>query len=71
MPRDKLKIKYDASPEKIKEMTQGVYEGDRIVKVIRGLQLGKSDAELKQMLDEGGEFPKGTLSKIKKELRKP
>jgi hypothetical protein len=71
MPRDKLKIKYDASPEKIKEMTQGVHEGDRIVKVIRGLQLGKSDAELKQMLDEGGEFPKGTLSKIKKELRKP
>lgn len=71
MPRDKLKIKYDASPEKIKEMTQGIYEGDRIVKVIRGLQLGKSDAELKQMLDEGGEFPKGTLSKIKKELRKP
>ena len=70
MPRDKLKIKYDASPEKIKEMTQGVHEGDRIVKVIRGLQLGKSDAELKQMLDEGGEFPKGTLSKIKKELRK-
>jgi hypothetical protein len=71
MPRDELKIKYDASPEKIKEMTQGVHEGDRIVKVIRGLQLGKSDAELKQMLDEGGEFPKGTLSKIKKELRKP
>lgn len=71
MPRDKLKIKYNASPEKIKEMTQGIYEGDRIVKVIRGLQLGKSDAELKQMLDEGGEFPKGTLSKIKKELRKP
>lgn len=71
MPRDKLKIKYDASPEKIKEMTEGIYEGDRIVRVIRGLQLGKSDAELKQMLDEGGEFPKGTLSKIKKELRKP
>ena len=71
MPRDKLKIKYEVSPEKIKEMTQGVHEGDRIVKVIRGLQLGKSDAELKQMLDEGGEFPKGTLSKIKKELRKP
>ena len=71
MPRDELKIKYDASPEKVKEMTQGVHEGDRIVKVIRGLQLGKSDAELKQMLDEGGEFPKGTLSKIKKELRKP
>jgi len=50
---------------KMNEMTN-VLEGDRIKKVILGLQKGESDAKLKKYL--GDEFPKGTLDIIKREL---
>ena len=66
MPQDNLKIpKFKVSPEKIKEMTN-VYEGNRISKVIKGLQMGKPDSQLLKIL--GDEFPSGTLGKIKKDL---
>jgi hypothetical protein len=57
--------KFTVPKDKMNKMTN-VLEGDRIKKVILGLQKGESDAKLKKYL--GDEFPKGTLDIIKKEL---
>tara|TARA_R100000908_G_scaffold65400_1_gene55669 strand:+ start:8245 stop:8448 length:204 start_codon:yes stop_codon:yes gene_type:complete len=57
--------KFTVPKDKMEEMTN-VFEGNRIKKVILGLQKGESDAKLKEYL--GDEFPKGTLDMIKREL---
>ena len=55
----------EGEKRKIKELTN-VHEGDRIKGAINELKAGNSDKAAKGHLK--GEFPKGTLKIIKKEL---
>ena len=55
----------EGEKRKIKELSN-VHEGDRIEGAIDVLKSGGSDADAKSYLT--GEFPKGTLKIIKKEL---
>tara|TARA_R100000951_G_C2577146_1_gene160693 strand:+ start:291 stop:530 length:240 start_codon:yes stop_codon:yes gene_type:complete len=55
----------EGESRKIKELSN-VHEGDRIVGAINVLKKGGSDKSAKAHLE--GEFPKGTLKTIKKEL---
>ena len=55
-----------AAKERVTGKLTNVYEGDRIEAAINTLASGGSDKKAKSYLK--GEFPKGTLKIIKKEL---